>query len=149
MKQLKFTYFAVTTVDKTDTLYALDHEGQIWIRNEEWDKGKVTLVWSKINQMVEDENSPLSSHSIIPIQMVNIHSITPLLPVCCYLCATPTQRSSIFIVCPTCGNKRCPKATNHRLACTNSNEPEQEGSRFKFEWREPTEDSPLSSNDSK
>ncbi len=68
MKQLKFTHFAVTTVDKTDTIYALDHEGQIWIRNEEWDKGKVTLVWSKINQMVEDEGSPLSSSSIIPIQ---------------------------------------------------------------------------------
>ena len=36
-----------------------------------------------------------------------------------------------FIVCPECGNKRCPKSTDHNLACTNSNEPGQEGSRYK------------------
>lgn len=36
---------------------------------------------------------------------------------------------SMFMrLCPECGNKRCPKATNHELACTNSNEPNQEGS---------------------
>lgn len=36
-----------------------------------------------------------------------------------------------FIVCPDCGNKRCPKSTDHALQCTNSNEPGQEGSRYK------------------
>jgi Zn finger protein HypA/HybF involved in hydrogenase expression len=35
-----------------------------------------------------------------------------------------------MIVCPTCGNKRCPKSTDHNLACTNSNEPGQPGSRY-------------------
>lgn len=35
-----------------------------------------------------------------------------------------------FIVCPICGNKRCPRATDHALACTNSNEPGQPGSRY-------------------
>jgi Zn finger protein HypA/HybF involved in hydrogenase expression len=35
-----------------------------------------------------------------------------------------------FIVCPDCGNKRCPKSTNHNLACTDSNEPGQAGSRY-------------------
>ena len=33
-----------------------------------------------------------------------------------------------MLVCPECGNKRCPKASDHRLACTNSNEPNQLGS---------------------
>jgi len=33
-----------------------------------------------------------------------------------------------MILCPTCGNKRCPKASDHRLDCTNSNEPGQPGS---------------------
>lgn len=33
-------------------------------------------------------------------------------------------------LCPDCGNKRCPKATNHNHHCSNSNEPEQEGSRY-------------------
>lgn len=33
-----------------------------------------------------------------------------------------------MILCPTCGNKRCPKASDHDLACTGSNEPGQPGS---------------------
>ena len=33
-----------------------------------------------------------------------------------------------FVVCPNCGNKRCPKANDHRNACTNSNEVGQKGS---------------------
>jgi len=33
-----------------------------------------------------------------------------------------------MILCPDCGSKRCPKATDHRLACTDSNEPGQQGS---------------------
>ena len=37
---------------------------------------------------------------------------------------------SRMIVCPECGNKRCPKATDHNLDCTNSNESGQPGSRY-------------------
>jgi hypothetical protein len=33
-----------------------------------------------------------------------------------------------LVVCETCGNKRCPHATDHRHECTNSNEPGQPGS---------------------
>jgi hypothetical protein len=33
-----------------------------------------------------------------------------------------------MILCQTCGNKRCPHATDHRNACTNSNDPGQPGS---------------------
>jgi DNA-directed RNA polymerase subunit RPC12/RpoP len=36
-----------------------------------------------------------------------------------------------MILCPTCGNKRCPKASDHRLDCTNSNDPGQPGSVYK------------------
>ena len=32
-----------------------------------------------------------------------------------------------FVVCRTCGNKRCPKAQHHDRVCTGSNEPGQEG----------------------
>lgn len=35
-----------------------------------------------------------------------------------------------FIVCVTCGNKRCPHANDHQNACTNSNEPGQAGSAY-------------------
>jgi hypothetical protein len=33
-----------------------------------------------------------------------------------------------MIVCSDCGNKRCPKASNHRHKCTGSNEVGQYGS---------------------
>ncbi len=33
-----------------------------------------------------------------------------------------------MILCPQCGNKRCPQASDHELDCTNSNEPGQPGS---------------------
>lgn len=39
--------------------------------------------------------------------------------------------SMIMIVCPTCGNKRCPKATHHSHACTASNAPGQPGSSYR------------------
>lgn len=35
-----------------------------------------------------------------------------------------------MFLCPECGNKRCPKATDHELACTGSNEPGQQGSAY-------------------
>lgn len=38
--------------------------------------------------------------------------------------------SRFMILCPECGNKRCPRATSHELACTGSNEPGQEGSNY-------------------
>ena len=37
-----------------------------------------------------------------------------------------------MILCPECGNKRCPKATHHDNACTGSNEPGQVGSVYGF-----------------
>jgi hypothetical protein len=36
--------------------------------------------------------------------------------------------SMYMIICPICGNKRCPKATDHDLLCTNSNDAGQKGS---------------------
>jgi hypothetical protein len=35
-----------------------------------------------------------------------------------------------MIVCPDCGNKRCPRATDHRLGCSGSNDPGQVGSDY-------------------
>ena len=36
-----------------------------------------------------------------------------------------------MVLCPKCGNKRCPRATNHELKCTGSNQPGQSGSYYK------------------
>ena len=38
------------------------------------------------------------------------------------------EQTTIMILCPMCRNKRCPKASNHSLACSGSNEPGQKGS---------------------
>ncbi|CAB5220803.1 hypothetical protein UFOVP240_38 [uncultured Caudovirales phage] len=49
----------------------------------------------------------------------------------CHTCRPIDARDPESIsmrLCPSCGNKRCPKATDHRNECTNSNEPNQEGS---------------------
>ena len=43
--------------------------------------------------------------------------------------------------CADCGNKRCPKATNHENICTNSNEPNQKGSAYKCTYSEDTKKS--------
>jgi hypothetical protein len=50
---------------------------------------------------------------------------------CCYKHASIEQQMSYMILCPECGNKRCPKSTNCSLSCTGSNEPGQSGSRYK------------------
>lgn len=55
----------------------------------------------------------------------------------CVLCETwgrnhgeiePWRRG--FIVCPECGNKRCPRATWHLHGCSGSNDPGQHGSAY-------------------
>lgn len=50
-------------------------------------------------------------------------------PCRCRRCMTERgDRTVLMILCPTCGNKRCPHATDHRHACTGSNDPGQPGS---------------------
>ncbi|HGG8853325.1 TPA: hypothetical protein ACJJ1B_004435 [Enterobacter roggenkampii] len=51
----------------------------------------------------------------------------------CRTCRPITLTDMRFVVCPDCGNKRCPHANDHRNACTGSNEPGQEGSAYPAE----------------
>lgn len=48
----------------------------------------------------------------------------------CHTCRPVKISDMRFVVCPECGNKRCPHANDHRNACTGSNEPGQEGSAY-------------------
>ncbi|WP_320732816.1 hypothetical protein [Enterobacter roggenkampii] len=58
-------------------------------------------------------------------------SNSPVIPDCsCRTCRPVTFSDSRFVVCPECGNKRCPHANDHRNACTGSNKPGQEGSAY-------------------
>lgn len=61
------------------------------------------------------------------LQAVN----SPAVPDCwCCTCRPMVLNDMRFVVCPDCGNKRCPRANDHRNACTGSNEPGQEGSAY-------------------
>lgn len=52
---------------------------------------------------------------------------------CCRKCLEDVEEHGLpillqeMVVCVKCGNKRCPKAEDHSMACTNSNEPGQVG----------------------
>lgn len=64
---------------------------------------------------------PINSNGWIPVSEQK--------PDCwCLTCRPVTLNDMRFVVCPDCGNKRCPRANDHRDACTGSNEPGQEGS---------------------
>lgn len=56
---------------------------------------------------------------------------SPVIPDCwCRNCRPLVLNDMRFVVCPDCGNKRCPKANDHRNDCSGSNEPGQEGSAY-------------------
>lgn len=60
-----------------------------------------------------------------------LHTKSPANPGCwCRTCRPVAINDMRFVVCPHCGNKRCPQANDHRNACTGSNEPGQEGSAY-------------------
>lgn len=48
----------------------------------------------------------------------------------CETCRPITLTDMRMVLCSICGNKRCPRATDHRNICTNSNEPGQQGSSY-------------------
>ena len=49
----------------------------------------------------------------------------------CYRCIRERGDIRMRIGSCSCGNKRCPKSSDHRFECTGSNEPGQEGSIYK------------------
>ncbi|MDQ0376522.1 hypothetical protein [Amycolatopsis thermophila] len=59
----------------------------------------------------------------------------------CYECLAPSwgEFETHMVVCPDCGNKRCPHATSHTRDCTGSNEPGQPGSQYHPDYRAPWE----------
>jgi hypothetical protein len=46
----------------------------------------------------------------------------------CATCRPVSFGDMRMVLCPVCGNKRCPRASNHVYACTGSNEVGQVGS---------------------
>ncbi|WAL51225.1 hypothetical protein OUI59_20860 [Klebsiella variicola subsp. tropica] len=69
--------------------------------------------------------SPGSEPATVPGKWIPVSEQKP--DCWCLTCRPVTLNDMRFVVCPDCGNKRCPRANNHRNACTGSNEPGQEG----------------------
>lgn len=76
------------------------------------DQAKYGTSWSKDGERID----PMSVYK------------EPAQKCWCTTCRPITMDDMRFVVCPDCGNKRCPKANDHRNACTNSNEVGQKGS---------------------
>ncbi|MBC4100649.1 hypothetical protein L6M70_09215 [Klebsiella pneumoniae] len=72
------------------------------------------------------QQSPGSEPATVPGEWIPVSEQKP--DCWCLTCRPVTLNDMRFVVCPDCGNKRCPRANDHRDACTGSNEPGQEGS---------------------
>lgn len=75
------------------------------------------------------ENGNSSTNNCREIAETSTNS--PVIPDCwCHTCRSVKLSDMRFVVCPDCGNKRCPHANDHRNACTGSNDLGQEGSAY-------------------
>lgn len=84
-------------------------------------------VQAFIDAMIQDEDVSLTDEGEIPRFRCN----SPVIADCwCHTCRPVTMNDMRFVVCPDCGNKRCPRANDHRNDCTGSNEPGQVGSAY-------------------
>lgn len=72
--------------------------------------------------------SPGSEPATVPGKWIPVSEQKP--DCWCITCRPVTLNDMRFVVCPDCGNKRCPRANDHRNACSGSNEPGQEGSGY-------------------
>jgi hypothetical protein len=86
-------------------------------------------IWRDVTAAEYDQRQPSSRRKV--------HFAPKAAPKCwCYACNKDRMEDGFpyvmtrMIVCPSCGNKRCPRATDHNLACTDSNAPGQPGSRY-------------------
>ncbi len=96
--------------EKDKTVDADDHP-LLWSFNEGWNACRAAML------KAQPQNAP--------------QNIPEIIPDCwCHTCRPVVLNDMRFVVCPDCGNKRCPRANDHRNACTGSNEPGQEGSAY-------------------
>ncbi|EPV8501361.1 hypothetical protein [Klebsiella pneumoniae] len=72
--------------------------------------------------------SPGSEPATVPGKWIPVSEQKP--DCWCLTCRPVTLNDMRFVVCPDCGNKRCPRANDHRNAYSGSNEPGQEGSGY-------------------
>ena len=76
---------------------------------------------------METTYAVLDAIGIVP-SWNDLHATAPADGCWCEVCNPSTFLGWLMVLCPTCGNKRCPHAHDHRNACTHSNAVGQPGS---------------------
>lgn len=118
-------------------LAAMDSEPVAYmVRRHDEHEGTGTLIHAEYLQRYQDRGdyhyTPLYRHAqpapVVPGKWIPVSEQNP--DCWCLTCRPVVLSDMRFVVCPDCGNKRCPRANDHRNACTGSNEPGQEGSAY-------------------
>ena len=141
---------AAVVPDERDKTVDADDHPLLWSFNEGWNACRAAILQAQS----DDDCEPTDDERIMTIEgihncercgdegwVVGEMGITrcacgqsgnsPANPGCwCRTCRPVAINDMRFVVCPDCGNKRCPRANDHRNACTGSNEPGQEGSAY-------------------
>ncbi|MEG8471476.1 hypothetical protein U4O80_05485 [Klebsiella pneumoniae] len=99
--------------DERDKAVDADDHPLLWSFNAGWNACRAAMLAAA----PQPQNAP--------------QNIPEIIPDCwCRTCRPVVLNDMRFVVCPDCGNKRCPRANDHRNACTGSNESGQEGSAY-------------------
>ena len=108
-----------------------------WQR-EEWVNWAVGEVLPRVEAALDAHIGEANEKALQGAPADHIADASNMVPKCgCHTCQPVTLENMRFVACPECGNKRCPKANDHRNACTGSNEPGQPGSAYQAPkgWR--------------
>lgn len=88
-------------------------------------------VNSRRVQELEAQLAAIGAGGVEPLRKREcLHKISEPARCWCHACRPITVADCRMVLCPYCGNKRCPKANDHRHDCTGSNEPGQQGSAY-------------------
>ncbi len=88
----------------------------------------IEVVNRRAAMLAAAPQSPGSEPATMPGKWIPVSEQKP--DCWCLTCRPVVLNDMRFVVCPDCGNKRCPRANDHRNACTGSNEPGQEGGAY-------------------
>lgn len=102
---------------------------------DSWNACRAVMLEQQLVDRVDEKSLTSINHApdLVSLQKKaeSIIGNSPGIPDCwCCTCRPVVLNDMRFVVCPDCGNKRCPRANDHRNACTGSNEPGQEGSAY-------------------
>lgn len=127
-------------IPNTLSMYAVDAVAAI-AEVKGWNACRAAMLEQQLVDRVDEKSltsiNPAPDLVSLQKKAESIIGNYPGIPDCwCRTCRPVVLNDMRFVVCHDCGNKRCPRANDHRNACTGSNEPGQEGSAYQDTLRE-------------